>query len=1517
MSLLPTCRNAEGWGPLSPVREPDFTPCFEDWVLLNVPVIYIAIVGVIRLFRVRHRHLLSSKITQNWHYFTKMVTLALLLMTLLIQPWIAPQLLTRSLTDACTIIFAIVLHHYEYTRNRIQSGVLLFFWLFFVLVHGIKLRTQWLMDDPAKHMTSVAWALALAVFLLELKRRPKRQAIALDEDEKEVTPENDCHIFARILFMWLNPMVDLGMRKPLTQDDMWPLRAGEESKDLSRQFDAIWAKELQRPRPLLARALLRLAGWNYALAGAIKLIKDVLQYTQPLLLKQLIFWVTSYATESPRPAYQGVLIAVGMFLSSMVQTVCFNQYFHLCFQAAIKARGALVTSIYRKTLVLDNESRQKSTVGEIVNHMAVDTTRIMDLTTNLHHLWNSPFQITIALVFLYQTMGPSIFAGVFLLLIVIPINGFIAKTMRKYQKQQMKNKDERLKLTNELLNGIKAIKLYAWEVPFMGKINRVREDKELATLRKLGYVSALQNMTMASTPFYVTLATFALYLKISDEPLTTDVAFVTLSIFSMLQFPLTWFPDIVSNTIEAYVSVVRIQDYLLSKENDPHAITRVDYRQLPDWTLDVPLIDLQQGTFRWSSTAAAPTLADVDVQVKKGELIAIVGRVGAGKSSLMSALLGDMQKDQGSITLRGSVAYVPQQAWMMNATVRENIVFGHRFDPEFYAKVLEACSLTMDLEIFQNGDEQEIGERGINLSGGQKARISMARALYARADIYLFDDPLSAVDAHVGKHLFENVIGPNGLLKNKARLLVTHALSHLPSTDRVILLEDGRVTLDGPLEIVTQSSNGLTELLAEYESSTSSNSTSQDNSSENESENNSASATLTEHSADADLVVLLDDEIAADLEEEDADEDEINNEAPTLLSRVRHRRTSNASSIKTLRRASYSASTWEFSLHSKPSDQEEPRNNLTTVEEGVKGKVSREIYKAYIESCSWQFLAFAVVAQALSQATQVAANMWLKEWAGQNDVSGTNSSGIWYLCIYAFIGTFSTSMTTVQSLFVRVLAAIRSARRLHQEMLTAVVHSPLSFFDKTPLGRILNRFSKDQHVIDELLPRIVSNTIRVVPGVVGAIAVIAYSTPSFLVLVFPLFFVYRSVQRQFLATSRELKRLDSIGRSPVFSHFQESIAGVASIRSYNQQDRFVHQNERILDRNQRAYYPSTSCNRWLSLRLEMLGAIVILAASLLPVLAILSGSRLDPGLVAVSVTYALTITMGLTWSIRMYTEIENNIVSVERIEEYIELPSEKYKGAVTLAANDPWPQHGDITFDALSTRYRPGLPLCLDSVDFHVNGGFSVGVVGRTGSGKSSLANSLFRLLEATNGRIVIDGKVIADMGLTDLRSRLSIIPQDAWLFCGTLRENIDPFGEADDAQIWTALKQAHLYTTIHNMDGQLDAQVSEGGDNFSVGQRQLICLARALLRRSSILVLDEATASVDVKTDALIQQTIRQEFKHCTVLTIAHRINTVMDSDRILCLSQGHVIAYGAPADLLADPSSMFYSLCKEAGLV
>ncbi|KAI8881443.1 multi drug resistance-associated protein MRP [Backusella circina FSU 941] len=1513
------CYNPEGWGPYSSIRQPDFTPCFEDTVVMMIPSVYLLIAGCIRFWTLSKRKILAKDMIRNWLYFVKMSTLIIFLFTaaasfvLSIQDSTSvidnAQILAQG-TNLLVLIFATILHHFEYTRSRAQSGVLLFYWLFEVIASTIKLRTLIISHGSTGNhpdhfaMYLIRYSLTVIIFILENIPRPKSQHIMLEDEDMVSSPEETASIFDRLTFSWMTPLMQLGSKKPLIMDDLWNLNHEDQAEVVGDKFQKYWDREMQKSKPSLLRALFFTLGGPFMFAAVFKVIQDILQFLQPMLLKELMGWVTSYMTNTPEPGYRGVFISGGMFITAFAQTMFLHQYFQLCFTTGMKMRAALVTAIYKKTLVLSNASRQQSTVGEIVNRMSVDAQRLMDLCTYLHIGWSGPFQILIALYLLWQTMGPSLWAGVSVLILAIPVNMVIAKTMRKYQKIQMGNKDARVKLMNEILNGIRVIKLYAWEVPFMEKVSFIRNDLELAMLKKIGLLQAAQSFTWTSIPFFVSILTFGVYVIVSSHPLTSQVAFVAISLFGLLQFPLAIFPNVITSIIEASVSLYRIQDYLSSEEIDGSAINREDFRKMRDWNPSIPLVDISHATFRWTKENAEGELKNINITVKKGELMAVVGRVGSGKSTLISSILGDNVKMSGKVTVRGSIAYVPQQPWIMNATVKDNITFGLRWDPAFYDQVLEACSLKPDLLILSDGDETEIGERGINLSGGQKARISLARALYARADIYLLDDPLSAVDAHVGRHLFDHVLGPHGLLKNKARILVTHAISYLDRCDQVTMLTDGNIKLHGSYEALMAKKSELYLLVNEYGKQLSK--------VEEEQEQTSDIGSIT--TIDEAAIEAMEGEHPAPIGQSE-EESSINQD----MMRRRHsdRRVSLTSLLSqtSLRRGSIASSIFQNTANRKSKGLLHGR--LMTTEEAAQGSVDWSVYKEYAKACSIIGVIAVLVCQFISQGTQVGSNLWLKHWSGNNLENGSNEHVWYYLIIYAIIGWSSTIFAFFQTMTMWVYCAIRSARFLHSSMLEAVIKSPMSFFDTTPLGRILNRFSKDEHTIDEILPRNFNSYIRVFAQVVATVLIITFSTPFFLLLIIPLAFIYLAIQRYYLATSRELKRLDSIGKSPIYSHFQETIQGVCTIRAYQQQRRFVFHNQLKLDANQRAYFPSFTCNRWLAVRLEFLGSIIIFGSCIFAVLGVLYGpkSYIDPGLVGLSVSYALSVTQALNWVIRSYCDIETNVVSVERVKEYIDLPSEKYEA--NRSVDPAWPSNGQIEFKGYSTRYRQALDLCLRNLSFTVAPREKVGIVGRTGAGKSSLSLALFRIIEAAQGNIVIDGIDISTLRLFDLRSRLTIIPQDPVLFAGTVRENLDPFGSHDDVEVWQALQNAHLSDHISAMDGQLNGVVQEGGENFSVGQRQLICLARALLRRTTVLVLDEATAAIDVETDAIIQETIRKQFANCTILTIAHRINTVMDSDRIIVLDKGQVEEFDSPKNLLENHDSVFYSLSKEAGLV
>ncbi|TNY24017.1 hypothetical protein DMC30DRAFT_371993 [Rhodotorula diobovata] len=1373
-----------------------------------------------------------------------------------------------------------------------------------------------------------------------------RGKIRLGEDEEErrngmgdddgaAYTEPECprlraNIFQRLTFSWMTPMMKTGYRKFLTEEDLWALPPDDTARALGDRLEKAWQarrarvahKTHQQPvipgqepafavtpadgkqkkrgekekRPNLAGALVSAYGGPFFLAAVFKLGQDTLAFLQPWLLKRLLQFVGSYSSPDGEPAFHGYAIAIGMFCCAVTQTLLLHCYFSRVFETGMRVRAGLISLIYKKALVLSPAERGGRLTGDIVNLQSTDATRLQDLCTYGQIAWSGLFQITLAFVSLYSLLGWTMLVGVGVMIASMPLTAAIARYQTKLQREQMKNKDARTSIMSEILNNIRSIKLYAWENSFAQRLFDVRNNKELRMLKKMGYLSASSNFLWSFTPFAVAFSTFALFSTISGKPLTSEIVFPAITLFQLLGFPLAVLPVVFSSLVEAYVSIDRITDFLVAKEIQADAVNiSIPSRELKDGD---ELLSVVHGDFTWTPLPApeAPAvtpppinhLQDISVSVKKGELIAVVGRVGDGKSSLLSAILGEMNKVDGQVTVRGTVAYTAQQPWIMGGTVRSNITFGFRYEPEFYELVLEACALKEDLKLLPQGDATEVGEKGISLSGGQKARVALARAVYARADIYLLDDPLSAVDAHVAAHLFNRVIGPEGLLKDKARLLCTNAIPFCSQADQLLFLRKGVVLERSTYEDAMQGDTELSKLLIEFGKS------SEEGGSDSEGD-----------TAVEDTPVVVGD--GADDKAEEPKQDEATLDAEDLAVKLK---------IAESRALAHRA-------QPIPVD-EQKRETLRQLKRSTRPKENREqgsvkwsVYKDYIKANGYlgTFLyLFTIVSQ---QLLQIGTNVWLKHWSQHNSETGDNEHVKFYLSIYAALGCGASLVFFLNGILLYSLCVIRSAKLMHDRMFHAVMRSPMRFFETTPIGTILNRFSRDIYVIDEVLARTFGGFARTIAGVFSMIAVISSSVPAFLLVLIPVLFVYKRIQTYYLATSRELKRLDATTKSPIFASFQETLSGVLTIRAYRQNARFIAENEGHVDRNQNALFPSLNCNRWLAVRLEFLGALLIFSTAFLAVSTLVKSRSIDAGLVGLVLSYALSTTQSLNWVIRSATEVETNIVSVERVQEYTQLESEAPLEIPENAPPADWPQQGNIRFEHVKARYRKDLDLVLRDVNFDIPAGSKVGVCGRTGAGKSSLTMVLYRIVEPEGGVVSIDGVDVGKIGLHDLRSRLSIIPQDSQMFAGTLRQNLDPSGQATDAQMWAALEQCRLKEHVERMEGKLDAQIDEGGTNFSSGQRQLICLGRALLRRSKILVLDEATAAVDVESDRDIQTVIRREFASCTIFVIAHRLNTIMDCDKILVMSAGEVAEYDSPANLLAKPDGIFRALAAEAGVI
>ncbi|XP_063304600.1 multidrug resistance-associated protein 1-like [Pelobates fuscus] len=1267
---------------------------------------------------------------------------------------------------------------------------------------------------------------------------------SLSDSGKKVNPEKNAPLFSKITYSWYSRVISLGYKKPLERDDLFELNEDDSSYNIYPAFENSWRKEIlehDKKGSNYRRASLLRALWNtfkYLIvqAALMKVVADILAFASPQILKQMIFFCENRSDN----AWNGYIFAVALLVVTILQTLVLQVYQRFNMLTAVKIKTSVVGLIYKKSLNLANSSRRKLTAGELVNLMSSDAQQLMDLMVNLNLLWSAPFQILMAIVFLWQELGVAILAGVAVLILIIPLNAYIAAKVKQLKKSHLKSKDQRIKLLNEILHGIKILKLYAWEPSYQKKVVDIREN-EMDVLKSTGYLTTFSMLTLTCIPFLVSIATFGVYFLLDDaNVLTASKVFTTISLFNILRLPLFDLPTVISLVMQTKVSLDRLENFFCGEELNPNCI-ETNYNGSHS-------VGFVGASLQWDKTGPC-TLKNLNMKIPEGSLVAVVGQVGSGKSSLLSAILGEMSKLEGTIQRKGSVAYVSQQAWIQNAVFQENILFGLTFNRHFYEEVLEACALLPDLELLPNGDQTEIGERGVNLSGGQKQRVSLARAVYNNADIYLLDDPLSAVDVHVGKHLFDKVIGHNGLLKNKTRILVTHSLTVLPHADLVVLMEGGQIVQFGTYgDLISKRQNF------------------------------------------ADMIQVLN----ADTEKEGLNKVE----SSPLKAR----------NVKKIPQRDILAQKERPSFHA-------PKQTTIGKEKVATGNMKMSVVMKYLQAFGWFWVFFTVIAYVGQNAMAIGQNVWLSQWTMEakliKDANEWTELRSNKLGIYGILG-FVQGIFVCYGAYVITRGTIFASRSLHNQMLDDILHLPLQFFETTPMGQVLNRFTKDVYVIDERFHYYLRTWLNCMLDVLGTVLIIIYATPLFTLVIIPLAFFYLLIQRYYIASSRQIRRLDGASRSPVISHFGETLLGVSTIRAYGHQERFLNQNKHVVNENLVCYYNNVISNRWLAVRLEFLGNLMVFFAALF---AVQAGDKMTSGTVGLSITYALNITQTLNFWVRKACEIETNGVAIERICEYEEMEKEA-PWVLTKRPSTSWPDQGIIEFTNYQARYRKDLDLALRDVTFQLRSTEKVGIVGRTGAGKSTLTNCLFRIVERAEGSIVIDGIDIATIGLHDLRCKLNIIPQDPVLFSGALRMNLDPLEKHSDAELWEALGMCHLKDFVQSLPKKLYHDISEGGENLSVGQRQLICLARALLRKSKILILDEATASIDMETDNLLQTTIRKAFFDCTVLTIAHRLHTVLDSERVLVLDAGKVVEFGEPQKLI-QKKGVFSKMVTEAGIL
>ncbi|XP_054955341.2 multidrug resistance-associated protein 1 isoform X5 [Pan paniscus] len=1464
------------WNVTWNTSNPDFTKCFQNTVLVWVPCFYLwACFPFYFLYLSRHDRGYIQMTPLNK---TKTALGFLLWIVcwadLFYSFWersrgifLAPVFLVSPTLLGITMLLATFLIQLERRKGVQSSGIMLTFWLVALVcalaILRSKIMTALKEDAQVDLFRDITFYVYFSLLLIQLvlscfsDRSPLFSETIHDPNP---CPESSASFLSRITFWWITGLIVRGYRQPLEGSDLWSLNKEDTSEQVVPVLVKNWKKECAKTRkqpvkvvysskdpaqpkesskvdaneevealivkspqkewnPSLFKVLYKTFGPYFLMSFFFKAIHDLMMFSGPQILKLLI----KFVNDTKAPDWQGYFYTVLLFVTACLQTLVLHQYFHICFVSGMRIKTAVIGAVYRKALVITNSARKSSTVGEIVNLMSVDAQRFMDLATYINMIWSAPLQVILALYLLWLNLGPSVLAGVAVMVLMVPVNAVMAMKTKTYQVAHMKSKDNRIKLMNEILSGIKVLKLYAWELAFKDKVLAIRQE-ELKVLKKSAYLSAVGTFTWVCTPFL------------------------------------------------ASVSLKRLRIFLSHEELEPDSIER---RPVKDGG-GTNSITVRNATFTWARSDP-PTLNGITFSIPEGALVAVVGQVGCGKSSLLSALLAEMDKVEGHVAIKGSVAYVPQQAWIQNDSLRENILFGCQLEEPYYRSVIQACALLPDLEILPSGDRTEIGEKGVNLSGGQKQRVSLARAVYSNADIYLFDDPLSAVDAHVGKHIFENVIGPKGMLKNKTRILVTHGMSYLPQVDVIIVMSGGKISEMGSYQELLARDGAFAEFLRTYAS------TEQEQDAENGVTGVSGPGKEAKQMENGMLVT---------------------DSAGKQLQRQLSSSSSYSGDI-----SRHHNSTAELQ---KAEAKKEETWKLMEADKAQTGQVKLSVYWDYMKAIGLFISFLSIFLFMCNHVSALASNYWLSLWTDDPIVNGTQEHTKVRLSVYGALGISQGIAVFGYSMAVSI-GGILASRCLHVDLLHSILRSPMSFFERTPSGNLVNRFSKELDTVDSMIPEVIKMFMGSLFNVIGACIVILLATPIAAIIIPPLGLIYFFVQRFYVASSRQLKRLESVSRSPVYSHFNETLLGVSVIRAFEEQERFIHQSDLKVDENQKAYYPSIVANRWLAVRLECVGNCIVLFAALF---AVISRHSLSAGLVGLSVSYSLQVTTYLNWLVRMSSEMETNIVAVERLKEYSETEKEAPWQIQETAPPSSWPQVGRVEFRNYCLRYREDLDFVLRHINVTINGGEKVGIVGRTGAGKSSLTLGLFRINESAEGEIIIDGINIAKIGLHDLRFKITIIPQDPVLFSGSLRMNLDPFSQYSDEEVWTSLELAHLKDFVSALPDKLDHECAEGGENLSVGQRQLVCLARALLRKTKILVLDEATAAVDLETDDLIQSTIRTQFEDCTVLTIAHRLNTIMDYTRVIVLDKGEIQEYGAPSDLLQQ-RGLFYSMAKDAGLV
>ncbi|XP_020228423.1 ABC transporter C family member 8-like [Cajanus cajan] len=1262
------------------------------------------------------------------------------------------------------------------------------------------------------------------------------EPLLAEEIDTTQTGLGHASFLSKLTFSWVNPLLSLGYSKPLALEDI-PSLLSEDEADLAYQnFMHAWeslARERSKHKSenLVLWSVVRTHLKENILIAFYALLRTIAVTVSPLILYAFV----NYSNRKGTDLKEGLSIMGFLIVSKVVDSVFQRHWFFDSRRSGLKMRSALMVAVYRKQLKLSSSARRRHSTGEIVNYIAVDAYRMGEFPWWFHMTWTSALQVVLSIGILFGVVGVGALPGLVPLVICGLINIPFARIIQNCMAQFMISQDERLRSTSEILNSMKIIKLQSWEDKFKNLVENLREE-EFIWLSKALIMKAYGSFLYWMSPTVVSAVVFLGCALFNSAPLNAATIFTVFATLRNLSEPVRMIPEALSNMIQVKVSFDRLNIILLDQELDSDTNGRNIKRS------SVNAVKIQGGNFIWDHESVSPTLMDVNVEIKWGQKIAVCGPVGAGKSSLLHAVLGEIPKISGTVNVSSTIAYVSQTSWIQSGTVRDNILFGKPMDKTRYENAIKVCALDKDIKDFSHGDLTEIGQRGINMSGGQKQRIQLARAVYNDADIYLLDDPFSAVDAHTAAILFNDCVMT--ALREKTVVLVTHQVEFLSEVDTILVMEGGKVTQSGNYEDLLTTGAPFEQLVSAHKEAIS------------ELDQNNENKRHIEESQGFYL-------------DENQSEGEISNEGQLGV-------------------------------------------QLTQEEEKEIGDVGWKTFRDYISfSRGTLMLCCIILAQSVFVALQTASTFWLALAIEVPKLSSATLIGV-----YSLISFASSAFVYLRSLFTAYLG-LRGSAAFFSGFTTAIFNAPMLFFDSTPVGRILTRASSGFSILDFDIPFFVTFVAAGPIEIVAIIYILVSITWHVLIVAVPAMVASKYVQGYYQASARELIRINGTTKAPVMNFASETSLGVVTVRAYNMADRFFKNYLKLVETDATLFFHSNVAMEWLVLRIEALQNLTVITAALLLILA--PQGYVSPGLVGLSLSYAFTLTGSQIFLTRWYCNLLNYLISVERIKQFIHLPAEPPSIVKDNRPPSSWPSKGRIDLQALEIRYRPNAPLVLKGITCTFKEGSRVGVVGRTGSGKSTLISALFRLVEPANGDIVIDGINICSMGLKDLRMKLSIIPQEPTLFKGSIRTNLDPLGLYSDDDIWKALEKCQLKETISRLPNLLDSSVSDEGGNWSLGQRQLFCLGRILLKRNKILVLDEATASVDSATDVILQRIIRQEFAECTVITVAHRDPTVIDSDMVMVLSYGKLVEYDEPSKLMKTNSSFsklvaeYWSSCRK----